>query len=48
MIPRLDAWNPKDDSVNAYNFESKALLGPLLRLGVFEREWVRPCCGPLH
>lgn len=43
MIPRLDAWNP--EGATASNFETVSLLGPLLRLGVFQREWVRPFCS---
>ena len=38
MIPRLEEWNPMDAS--AHDFENRSLLGSLLRLGVFEREWV--------
>ncbi len=38
MIPRLEEWNPVEAS--AHDFETRSLLGPLLRLGVFEREWV--------
>ena len=37
MITRLPEWNPE---VSASEFESKSLMGPLLRLGVFHREWV--------
>ncbi|RDX42611.1 hypothetical protein OH76DRAFT_1410953 [Lentinus brumalis] len=36
MITRLPEWNPE---VSASEFESKSLMGPLLRLGVFHREW---------
>ncbi|KAI0699306.1 ubiquitin elongating factor core-domain-containing protein [Cerioporus squamosus] len=36
MITRLPEWNPE---VPAPEFESKSLMGPLLRLGVFHREW---------
>lgn len=39
MITRLEDWNPED--VTAPGFEVRSLFGPLLRLGVFEREWVR-------
>lgn len=38
MIPRLDSWNPQGAAAN--NFEFLSLMGPLLRLGVFQREWV--------
>ena len=38
MIPRRGAWNPAD--AKAETVEAKSLFGPLLRLGVFEREWV--------
>ncbi|KAI0661957.1 ubiquitin conjugation factor E4 [Cubamyces menziesii] len=36
MITRLPQWNP---DVPAPQFERASLLGPLLALGVFEREW---------
>ncbi|KAI0365724.1 ubiquitin conjugation factor E4 [Pilatotrama ljubarskyi] len=36
MITRLPQWNP---DVPAPQFEKASLLGPLLGLGVFEREW---------
>lgn len=39
MITRLDQWNPND--ATAPDFEKKALLGPLCRLGIFPLEWVR-------
>lgn len=38
MITRLPEWNP--ENVPAPLFEKSSLLGPLLSLGVFEREWV--------
>ncbi|OCH84192.1 ubiquitin conjugation factor E4 [Obba rivulosa] len=37
MITRLPQWNP--EGATAVNFEKVSLLGPLLRQGVFEREW---------
>lgn len=37
MVTRLPQWNP---DVPAPQFERASLLGPLLALGVFEREWV--------
>ncbi|KAF8517435.1 ubiquitin elongating factor core-domain-containing protein [Hysterangium stoloniferum] len=37
IITRLDAWCPED--ATAADFEKRSLLGPLLRLGVFNREW---------
>ncbi|KAI0823925.1 ubiquitin conjugation factor E4 [Trametes gibbosa] len=37
MITRLPRWNPAD--LAAPQFERGSLLGPLLKLGVFEREW---------
>ncbi|OBZ71580.1 Ubiquitin conjugation factor E4 [Grifola frondosa] len=37
VITRLPHWNP--ENVNAVQFERASLLGPLLGLGVFEREW---------
>ncbi|KAG6816241.1 hypothetical protein H0H87_007478 [Tephrocybe sp. NHM501043] len=37
MITRMEEWNPSN--VTAPNFERVAILGPLLRLGVFSREW---------
>jgi ubiquitin conjugation factor E4 B len=39
MITQLPEWNPPH--ANAHNFEHLSLMGPLLRLGVFDREWVR-------
>ncbi|KAI0333659.1 ubiquitin conjugation factor E4 [Cubamyces sp. BRFM 1775] len=36
MVTRLPQWNP---DVPAPQFERASLLGPLLGLGVFEREW---------
>ena len=38
MIPRLPEWNPPN--AVAANIETLSLFGPLLRLGVFDREWV--------
>ena len=38
MVTRLEAWCPAD--AQAQDIETKSLMGPLLRLGVFEREWV--------
>ncbi|EPQ54429.1 hypothetical protein GLOTRDRAFT_139020 [Gloeophyllum trabeum ATCC 11539] len=37
MITRMERWNPPGAS--ASTFEKESLMGPLLRLGVFEREW---------
>ncbi|OSX59930.1 hypothetical protein POSPLADRAFT_1066990 [Postia placenta MAD-698-R-SB12] len=37
MITRLENWIPPN--ATAPDFERVSLLGPLLRLGVFEREW---------
>ncbi|KAI0769012.1 ubiquitin conjugation factor E4 [Trametes elegans] len=37
MITRLPQWNP--ENVPAPQFEKASLFGPLLGLGVFEREW---------
>ncbi len=37
MITRLPEWNPE---TTAPEFETRCLLGRLLRLGVFHREWV--------
>jgi ubiquitin conjugation factor E4 B len=39
MITKSDEWIPAD--ATAATFETKSLLGPLLRLNVFSREWVR-------
>ena len=39
MITRMDEWNPAD--ADATTFETRSLIGPLLRLNVFSREWVR-------
>lgn len=38
MIPRLPEWNP--EIATPATFEFVSLMGPLLRLGVFERDWV--------
>jgi ubiquitin conjugation factor E4 B len=38
MITKMDEWNPAD--ATAANFERMSLMGPLLRLNVFTREWV--------
>ncbi|KAG5648373.1 hypothetical protein DXG03_004945 [Asterophora parasitica] len=37
MITRLEEWNPAN--ATAPTFERLSLFGPLLRLGVFAREW---------
>lgn len=39
MITRMEEWNPLN--ATAPTFEHWSLLGPLCRLGVFPREWVR-------
>jgi ubiquitin conjugation factor E4 B len=39
MITRMPEWNPAH--ATAPTFELWSLLGPLCRLGVFPREWVR-------
>jgi ubiquitin conjugation factor E4 B len=39
MITKMGEWNPAD--ATASSFEMKSLMGPLLRLNVFSREWVR-------
>jgi ubiquitin conjugation factor E4 B len=39
MIIKSDEWIPAD--ATAATFETKSLMGPLLRLNVFSREWVR-------
>jgi ubiquitin conjugation factor E4 B len=39
MITKMDEWNPVD--ATAVTFETTSLMGPLLRLNVFSREWVR-------
>lgn len=38
MITKMDEWNPAD--ATAVDFETRSLMGPLLRLNVFSREWV--------
>lgn len=38
MITRLPDWNPPN--AQPQTIEVVSLFGPLLRLGVFEREWV--------
>jgi ubiquitin conjugation factor E4 B len=37
MITKMDEWNPAD--ATAVTFETRSLMGPLLRLNVFSREW---------
>ncbi|KAI0322359.1 ubiquitin elongating factor core-domain-containing protein [Amylostereum chailletii] len=37
MITRMEEWNPSN--LSAAMFERFSLLGPLLRLNVFERDW---------
>ncbi|KAN0123314.1 Ubiquitin elongating factor core domain containing protein [Russula decolorans] len=37
MIIKMDEWNPAD--ATAVTFETRSLMGPLLRLNVFSREW---------
>lgn len=39
MITRMEDWNPPN--ATAASFERVSLLGPLCRLGIFGREWVR-------
>ena len=39
IFTRLDEWNPPH--ATAPTFETVTLMGPLCRLGVFSREWVR-------
>ncbi len=39
MITKMDEWNPAN--ATAVTFETRSLMGPLLRLNVFSREWVR-------
>jgi ubiquitin conjugation factor E4 B len=39
MITKMDEWNPV--VATAVTFETRSLMGPLLRLNVFSREWVR-------
>ncbi|KDQ62323.1 hypothetical protein JAAARDRAFT_149126 [Jaapia argillacea MUCL 33604] len=38
LITRMDEWCPQGD-VGAERFEKVSLLGPLIRLGIGEREW---------
>ncbi|KZS93704.1 hypothetical protein SISNIDRAFT_474241 [Sistotremastrum niveocremeum HHB9708] len=37
MVTKLEEWCPENAS--ASSFERSSLLGPLIRLGVFQREW---------
>lgn len=39
MVTRLEEWCP--NGAAAHEFERVSLIGPLARLGVFAREWVR-------
>lgn len=43
MITRMPEWNPP--SATPPTFEFMSLLGPLLRLNVFPREWVSGSLG---
>lgn len=43
MITRHEDWNPPN--AQAHTIEGVSLFGPLLRLGVFQREWVRVICA---
>ena len=38
MITKMDEWNPAN--ATAVNFEMRSLMGPLLWLNIFSREWV--------
>ena len=38
MVTKMDQWNPAN--ATAVTFETRSLMGPLLRLNVFSREWV--------
>lgn len=38
VITRVEEWCPED--ADAADLERRSLMGPLLRLGVFNREWV--------
>jgi ubiquitin conjugation factor E4 B len=44
MITKMDEWNPV--AARAATFEMTSLMGPLLRLNVFTREWVGT--APVH
>jgi hypothetical protein len=44
MITRMKEWNPPE--ATAPTFERLSLMGPLCRLGVFGREWVRSIILP--
>jgi ubiquitin conjugation factor E4 B len=44
MITRQNEWCPEGE--DAANIEKTSFLGPLLRLGVFAREWVRVISCP--
>jgi ubiquitin conjugation factor E4 B len=46
MITGMPEWIPAN--VTAASFERVTLLGPLCRLGVFEREWVNLCEAMLY
>lgn len=39
MITKMEEWNPAN--ATAVTFETRSLMGPLLRMNVFSREWVR-------
>jgi len=44
MITKMDEWIPAN--ATAVSFETRSLMGPLLRLNVFSREWVRGLLMP--
>lgn len=44
MIPKLPSWNPPE--ATASSFEKISLMGPLMRLSVFSREWVCSFTSP--
>ena len=46
MIPRLEEFNPP--TALAHTIETVSLFGPILRMGVFEREWVCQLLPLLH
>ena len=41
ILTKLPEWNPQE--ATPATFEKVSLLGPLLRLSVFQREWVCRC-----
>jgi ubiquitin conjugation factor E4 B len=44
MITGLPEWNPSDVK-NGNEHEKKSILGMVMRLGIFARDWVGSVCS---